>query len=119
LLADAELGQKMRSLNMVMHVRYTEPDADLTLDLTQDPPVVRRREVPEHFDTWMEMKADVGNKFWLGKLNVAAAMARGQIKAKGGIARLMRMVPVMKPAFGQYEAMLRERGRTDLLEAAS
>ena len=119
LVSDAELGPKMKALNMVLHVRYTDPLADITLDLTQTPPVVRRGEVPEHYDTWMEMKADVGNRFWLGKVNIAAAMARGQFKAKGGVARVMRMVPVMKPAFALYRATLLEQGRTDLLEAAS
>ncbi|MCZ7528785.1 MAG: sterol carrier protein [Acidimicrobiia bacterium] len=116
LLGDPVLGPKMQTLRSVLHVRYTNPPADLTLDLTRDPPVVVRGSVPERFDAWMEMEADVGNRFWLGRLNVAAAMARGQIKARGGVARLMRMVPMMKPAFGLYEGLLRERGRTDLLE---
>jgi putative sterol carrier protein len=70
-------------------------------------------------DVTMTMEADTAHRFWLGRVNVTVAMARGQIKAKGGIARLMRMVPVMKPAFGHYEAMLRERGRDDLIEAAA
>lgn len=118
LLAHPDLGVKMANLNMVMHVRYTDPLADLTLDTTLSPPVVRRGEEPEHYDAWMEMKADIGNRFWLGDLNVAAAMARGQIKARGGVARLMRMIPVMKPAFGLYRARLEEMGRADLLGAS-
>lgn len=117
ILVDEKLGSKMKALNIVMHVRYRDPDADITLDTTVDPPTVTRGAVPDQFDAWMEMDADVGHRFWLGKLNVAAAMARGQIKTKGGVARLMRMVPVMKPAFGLYRTMLEDRGRTDLLEA--
>ncbi len=118
LLVDPGLGPKMKALNVVLHVRYLNPSADITLDTTAEPPTVTRGSVPDRFDAWMEMDADVGHRFWLGKLNVAAAMARGQIKTRGGVARLMRMVPVMKPAFGLYRDMLLGRGRADLVEAA-
>jgi putative sterol carrier protein len=64
----------------------------------------------------MSMAADTAHRFWLGKVNVTVALARGQIKAKGPVAKILKLVPLMKPVFPRYEQMLEEAGRKDLLE---
>jgi putative sterol carrier protein len=66
----------------------------------------------------MTMDADTAHKFWLGKVNVTIAMARGQMKAKGPVAKILKLVPLVKPVFPRYRNMLAEAGRGDLLEAA-
>ena len=65
----------------------------------------------------MTMEADTAHKFWLGKVNVTVALARGQMKAKGPVAKILKLVPLVKPVFPRYRAMLEEKGRTDLVEA--
>jgi hypothetical protein len=64
------------------------------------------------------MAADTAHKFWLGQVNVTVAMARGQIKAKGPVAKILKLVPLTKPVFPRYKAQLEEQGRTDLVNAA-
>jgi putative sterol carrier protein len=66
----------------------------------------------------MSMDSDTAHRFWLGKVNVTAAIARGQIKAKGPVAKILKLVPLVKPVFPRYEQMIKDAGRTDLLEAA-
>ncbi len=66
----------------------------------------------------MTMDADTAHRFWLGKVNVTVALARGQMKAKGPVAKILKLVPLTKPIFPRYRAMLEESGRQDLLEAA-
>ena len=66
----------------------------------------------------MTMEADTAHKFWLGKVNVTVALARGQMKAKGPVAKILKLVPLVKPVFPRYRAMLEEADRKDLLEAA-
>ena len=39
------------------------------------------------------MKADDANKFWLGKLNLVMAMAKGQVRAKGSVPEMLKMLP--------------------------
>jgi len=46
------------------------------------------------------------------------ALARGQIKAKGPVAKVLRLVPLARPVFPRYEAQLKEQGREDLVEVA-
>jgi putative sterol carrier protein len=61
------------------------------------------------------MEADTAHKFWLGEVNVTVAMARGQIKAKGPVAKILKLVPMTKPVFPRYKKQLTEQGRADLV----
>ena len=58
----------------------------------------------------MTMDADTAHRFWLGKVNVTVALARGQMKAKGPVAKILKLVPLVKPVFPRYRAMLEEPG---------
>jgi hypothetical protein len=57
------------------------------------------------------------HRFWLGKVNVTVALARGQMKARGPVAKILRLVPLTKPVFPRYRQMLEDAGRQDLLDA--
>jgi hypothetical protein len=46
------------------------------------------------------------------------ALAKGQMKAKGPVAKILKLVPLVKPVFPRYEKMLEEANRDDLLKAA-
>jgi hypothetical protein len=45
---------------------------------------------------------------------VTVALARGQIKASGPVAKILRLVPLTKPLFPRYKAQLEAQGRADL-----
>jgi putative sterol carrier protein len=66
----------------------------------------------------MTMEADTAHRFWLGKVNVTVALARGQMKAKGPVAKILKLVPLVKPVFPRYKKLLEDGGRQDLMEAA-
>jgi putative sterol carrier protein len=66
----------------------------------------------------MSMDADTAHKFWLGEVNVTVALARGQIKANGPVAKILKLVPLTKPIYPRYKALLEEQGRTDLVVEA-
>ena len=65
----------------------------------------------------MAMEADTAHRFWLGEVNVTVALARGQIKAKGPVAKILKLVPLTKPVFPRYKAQLERQGRDDLIDA--
>ena len=60
--------------------------------------------------------ADVAHLFWLGRVNVTVALARGQMKATGPVAKILKLVPLIKPVFPRYRDLLEREGRADLLE---
>ena len=66
----------------------------------------------------MGMKAEVANRFWLGKVNLVMAMAKGQVRARGSVPEMLKMLPLAKPLYARYETILREAGRDELIRAA-
>jgi hypothetical protein len=45
------------------------------------------------------------------------AMARGTVRAKGPVPKLLKLIPTAKELFPEYEKMLTEAGRDDLVNA--
>jgi hypothetical protein len=115
---DEELGPRFRKADTIVQYRYSNPESMITVKMKDgedgrvdfgssdmDPEIV------------MMMEADTAHKFWLGKVNVTMALARGQMKAKGPVAKILKLVPLTKPIFPRYKQMLEESGRQDLLDA--
>jgi SCP-2 sterol transfer family len=119
LAEDDELGPKFRRANTIVQYRYRNPDSVITVKLLEgEDGQVDLGETQMEPEVVMSMDADTAHKFWLGKINVTVALARGQMKAKGPVAKILKLVPLVKPVFPRYRAMLAEAGREDLLEAA-
>jgi putative sterol carrier protein len=115
---DEELAPKFRKANVIVKYEYSNPDSVITVRLQEDQPGdVDFGETDMEPDVTMTMEADTAHRFWLGKVNVTVAMARGQIKAKGPVAKILKLVPLVKPVFPRYRQMLETRGREDLLPA--
>jgi hypothetical protein len=118
LLEDAELAPKFRTANTIVQYRYHNPESQITVKLISDEEgqvdLGPTRLEPE---VVMTMDADTAHRFWLGKVNVTVALARGQMKAKGPVAKILRLVPLTKPVFPRYRAQLEADGRSDLAEA--
>jgi putative sterol carrier protein len=116
---DEELAPKFRKANTVVQYRYREPESVITVKLMEgEDGQVDLGETEMEPEVVMTMEADTAHKFWLGKVNVTVALARGQMKAKGPVAKILKLVPLVKPVFPRYRSMLEEAGREDLLEAA-
>ena len=92
-------------------VRYTDPASTILVDATLDPPVVTTNPHPQTAtEITLDMSADDGHAFWMGNLNMAIALAKGRVKVSGPIAKIMKLLPAMKPAFPKYKAFIEERG---------
>ena len=118
LAVDDELGPKFRKANTIVQYRYTNPESVITVKMIDgEDGEVDLGETDLEPEVVMSMEADTAHKFWLGKVNVTVALARGQMKAKGPVAKILKLVPLVKPVFPRYRAMLEEKGRTDLVEA--
>jgi putative sterol carrier protein len=114
---DEDLGPRFRSADTIVQYDYTEPDSVITVRLQEGQPsdvdFGRTEMDPE---VTMSMKADVAHRFWLGKVNVTMAIARGEIKPHGPVAKILKLVPLTPPIFPRYKAMLEQQGRNDLID---
>ena len=118
LAADPELAPKFRQANTTVQFQTHDPQAQITIDLS------REREMRVDLgptdlepEVIMASDADTAHGFWLGRVDVISALSRGQIKARGPVAKVLRLVPLVQPAFERYEQLLRDAGRLDLIEA--
>jgi len=115
LAEDDELGPKFRKADTIVRYEFRDPDSQITVRLQPDKPGdVDLGESDMEPDVVMSMEADTAHKFWLGQVNVTVAMARGQIKARGPVAKILKLVPMTKPVFPRYKAQLEAQGRADL-----
>ena len=116
---DDELFAKFRKSNTIVQYRFHDPDSQITVRMKEDDePKVDLGTTDLQPEVTMTMDADTAHRFWLGQVNVTVALARGQIKAKGPVAKILKLVPLVKPVFPRYRSQLEEAGRTDLAEVA-
>ncbi len=116
LAIDEELAPTFRKANTIVQYDYREPDSVITVRLQEDQPGdVDFGETEMAPEVVMSMEADTAHRFWLGKVNVTVALARGQIKAKGPVAKILKLVPLTKPVYPRYKAQLEAQGREDLV----
>lgn len=117
LAVDDELGHRFREANTIVQYDYREPDSTITVRLQEGQPGdVDFGETEMEPEVVMSMEADTAHRFWLGRVNVTVALARGQIKANGPVAKILKLVPLTKPVYPRYKAQLEAQGREDLVK---
>jgi putative sterol carrier protein len=120
LIRDEELSPKFQKANTIVQYQYRNPESQITVKMKEgEEPQVDLGPTDMEPEVVMSMEADTAHLFWLGKVNVTVALARGQMKAKGPVAKILKLVPLVKPVFPRYRAQLEEEGRADLVEAAA
>jgi len=117
LAEDPELSPKFRKANTILQYAYSDPESVITLRLKEgEDSQVDFGETDLVPEVVMSMDADTAHRFWLGQVNVTVALARGQIKAKGPVAKILKLVPLTKPVYPIYKAQLEAQGREDLVD---
>jgi hypothetical protein len=103
-----EVGPKMKAADLVMRVLYTDPDVEMNV-IMRDPMQVVAGPVEETPDVTLAMPADIADKFWRGDYNLAVGLAKGQVKAKGPVNKILKLVPLTKPLFPMYRELVAEK----------
>lgn len=116
---DKAMGEKVRDSGLIIRFVYDNPKAMITIDAKNEPPEgtffrVLTGENDLVPDVLMTMDADVAHRFWLGKVNLTAALTRREIVAHGPITKILKLLPAIKPAYTLYPEHLKEIGRGEL-----
>ena len=96
-----ESGPKLKGANIIMRVIYTDPDCEMTMVFRPDSKVIFGP-CDEKADVTLLMRGDTGDQFWRGEYNLAIGLAKGQVKAKGPVNKILKLVPLTKPLFPMY-----------------
>jgi hypothetical protein len=108
-LRDADVPQRFEfeDLDMVMNVRAvkmddpsTHEEGNLHWEWTD--------EVDWKPRVQMKMSSEVANRYFQGKENIPLAIARRRIKTGGDIKASLALIPITKPVYARYRAMLTE-----------
>jgi hypothetical protein len=107
---DPEMGTKLREADTPQ--RFEFPDLDLVVNVASGDEENLRWEwsddVPWEPEVEMTMDSEVANRYFQGKENIAVALARRRIKSKGNTKKALALIPVTKPVFARYRAMVEQ-----------
>ena len=111
---DPDMGPKLRDANvpqrfdfddvdMVVNVRAgtSDEDANLHWEWTDD--------VSWEPKVQMKMSAEVAVRYFQGKENIPVAIARRRIKTGGDVKAALALIPITKPVYAQFRALLEDR----------
>ena len=107
---DPDLGPQLRQADTPQ--RFEFPDVELVVNLRAGGDAEPNLAWEWSDDvTWepqvrLQMNSATANRYFQGKENMAKAIARRRIKAGGDVAAAMAIIPMTKPIFSQYRAMI-------------
>ena len=100
------VGETLRASGIVLRLDYSQPTSSITVVLKEPAIEVHEGDSDLTPDVRMSMSADNGNKFWRGEYNVAVGLAKGQVKAKGPVSKILKLIPAAKPVFPIYRDLV-------------
>ncbi|MHB8917269.1 MAG: hypothetical protein ACYC4H_04545 [Desulfocucumaceae bacterium] len=105
-LDDPDHGKAFKEANITLKFNMKDPEGKVYVT----PNGVMRGEQEIKSDVEMTLSCDTAHKFWLREISMPAAMARRLITSKGSMNNVMRLLPLMKPAYDMYPEICKKHG---------
>lgn len=103
-----DVAPKLASVGATLQLHYSDPEAQITVRMS-DPIEVVTGETSEKADVHLYMRADDADAFWRGKYSIPMGLAKGHVRAKGPVNKILKLVPATKPMFPIYERLTADR----------
>jgi len=104
-----EIGPKMAAADVNLQIYYSDPESSLTIRFQEPKLEVQEGGDDPDADIKLFMPADIADKYWRGEYNLAVGLAKGQVKAKGPVNKILKLVPLTKPLFPMYKDLVAEK----------
>ena len=109
--ADPEMGPKLRDADTPQQFEFSDFDLVVNVRATRDDEEGNLRWVWSDEIDWkprvrMTMSSEIANRYFQGKENVAMAIARRRIKTSGNVKKALALLPITKPVFERYRALV-------------
>jgi putative sterol carrier protein len=86
--------EQLRQADAVVQFAFRQPDATVTLDVRAHKPArIELGETKLRVDVVLAMDADTGRALLTGELSPTLALARGDVRTKGPVGKVLRIVP--------------------------
>jgi len=113
---DPAMKKKALDSKLIVRFVYHDPEGEVLIDCTGDDIVLTTGTQDMEADATLTMNTDVAHKFWLGKLNLIKALTSGDIESAGSVPRMLKLLPIIKPAFKIYPEILKEKGLESIID---
>lgn len=103
LLADPVMGPKFVASGITIKFNISDPGGTLWIspgDGTKGDVLWGDQDLKA--DVEMTLSGDTCHKFWLRHISMPIALAKGLIKAKGPMPKVLKLLPLLKPAYEMY-----------------
>lgn len=104
---DAEFTSRLRKHDM--SVRLVQTDPDVQIYVSADALIIGAG-APEQATVTIRMSSDTAHLLWLGKLMMPTAIATRKVRIQGKVARVLDLVPILRPAFDRYPEIAQKAG---------
>ena len=109
--ADPDMGPKLKAADVPQRFEFTDVDMVVNIRAAEDGEDGNLHwewtdDVDWEAKVRMAMSSETANKYFQGKENVAMAIARRRIKAGGDVKAALSLIPVTKPVYAQYTALV-------------
>ncbi|MEW6112384.1 MAG: SCP2 sterol-binding domain-containing protein [Thermodesulfobacteriota bacterium] len=107
LMGQPDFGQKIKDSDLIIYFKISEPDGEIWV--TSDGQVICG---PADLKPTVSMtlSGDTCHKFWLKQVSMPIALAKGLIKVKGPMPKVLKLLPLLKPAYEAYPDHARKHG---------
>jgi putative sterol carrier protein len=107
LLEDKEFATSFKAANVTVKFIINDPEG--VINVKSDEVVCG--EIPDFKpDVTMLLSGDTCHSFWLKKVNLPMALAKRTIKAKGPVNKVLKVLPLLKPAYELYPSICDKKG---------
>ncbi|MBW1812345.1 MAG: SCP2 sterol-binding domain-containing protein [Deltaproteobacteria bacterium] len=111
LLEDPIMGPKFIETNIIICFNISEPNAKLwVVPGDGDKGSILWGDQDMKPTVEMTLSGDTCHKFWLKHISMPIALAKGLIKAKGPMPKVLKLLPLLKPAYEAYPEHAKSHG---------
>jgi hypothetical protein len=111
LLNDPAFGPKFTATGITIKFNITDPKNELWItpgDGTTGEVIWGSTDQKATVE--MTLSGDTCHKFWLKQISMPIALAKGLIKAKGPMPKVLKLLPMLKPAYEAYPEWAKSHG---------
>ena len=100
LVKETSFGKELKENGISIYFEVTDPSLVMYVD--SEGPLFSDQAKAKTPVITLKMSGDTVHKFWLNSLNIPKAIALRQVKAKGPIAKVLQVLPLLKPGKEMY-----------------
>jgi hypothetical protein len=107
LLSDPGFGDKFADSNLTIRFIINDPDGEIWVTSEREV-ICGGADSKPTIEMWLS--GDTCHKFWLQQVSMPIALAKRLIRVKGPMPQVLKLLPLLKPAYKAYPDIAREHG---------